>query len=191
MRKFRGILEPKHTVTFVFRFAVIVLTGCLVFGLTILIFLNKNIGPTYLEGIASLNQLKALLPYTILVTTFIQAVSLGTIALFAALFWSHSIAGPVFRFRRYLKEIGQGKSLKEPITFRANDQLHGLAQAFSEVVMSQKENSIKAQSLLAEAQGIIDVCEALKKEGKLGEEDFNPKLTELEKIYLKIKDIYN
>ncbi len=191
MHKVKSILEPKHALTFVIRFALIILTGFLLCGLAIVIFLNKNIGSTYLEEISNLSQLQGLLPYTILVTTFIQAIALCTIALLAALIWSHSIAGPVSRFRKYLKEIGQGKSLKEPIAFRANDQLHGLAQALSEMTISQKENSLKTRALLAEAQEIIDACGELKKEDKLDTQAFNLRLKELEKIYLQIKDIYS
>lgn len=191
MRESKRILEPKHTVVFIFRFVLIVLSGFLVFGLAAVILLNKNIGPTYLEGISSLNYLQKLLPYTIFLTTFIQVLALCTLVLLAALLWSHSIAGPVFRFRRCLKELSQGKRLREPISFRATDQLHGLAQALSEMVTAQKEKTERAQTLLAEAQEIIELCAGLKKEGKLDPQDFNLRLKELAKVYLKIKEIYS
>ncbi len=156
----------------------------------IIVFLDRKIGPTYLEGIYNLRQIQASLPFIIFITAFIQTLTLCIITFLIALLWSHRIAGPLVRFRRYLLDACVKKSPKEPIVFRNTDQLHGLAQAFSEMVISHKSNKASALALLAEAQKILDKCKTLQNQNKRDSDDFNSKLQELKKIYLHIKDIY-
>lgn len=174
-------IESKYIVSFVFKLSAIIFAGFGAFGLIIIIFLDKKIGPTYLEGISTLSQLRACLPFILSITASVQAVTLCIIAVFAALLWSHSIAGPLVRFKKALRDLAQGKALKEPITFRDDDQLHGLANAFSEMAIAGIDNRAKALALMVEAQRILDEYEALKEQAKLNE---------LKKIYLRIKDIY-
>jgi len=137
-----------------------------------------------------LSQLRASLPFILSITAFIQAAALCIIAIFAALLWSHSIAGPLVRFKRALRDLAQGKPLKEPIAFRDDDQLHGLANAFSEMTIAHIDNRARALALMVEAQRILDECEALKKQAKFDVHTLDFKLNELKKIYLHIKDIY-
>lgn len=172
------------------RFLLIVSAGFGIFSLIAITLLNKKLGPTYLEGITALGQLRAHLSSIIFIPALIQTTVLCAIALFLALLWSHSIAGPLVRFKKHLKEIAQGKLLKEPITFRDTDQLHGLAYALSELAGAHKDNCLKAQYLLLEAQKIIDECRLLKAQAKLDTGEFNLKLEKLNKLYLAIKDIY-
>jgi len=190
MRRAKRTLEPKYAISFIFRFSIIVFVGVGIFGSLVIIFLNRKIGPTYLEGISVLSELQAYLPYILFITALVQALTLCIIVMFLTLLWSHSIAGPLVRFRRYLRNLSYGKPLKEPITFRDADQLQGLAQAFSEMIIAHRGNRVKALTLVVQAQRIIDECEVLKKREKIDTHDFNLKLKELEEIYLRIKDIY-
>jgi len=189
MCKLKKTLESKYILYFIFKFCAVVFFGFGIFGLFIVIFLNKKIGPTYLEGISTLIQLKANMPAVLFITAFVQALTLCIIILLLALLWSHSIAGPLRRFRSHLKDISEGKLLKEPITFRNTDQLHSLAQAFSEMIISRNGNCAKMLALLVEAQKILDECLTLKKQDKGDSQSFNLKLKELKEIYLHIKDI--
>jgi len=183
-------VESKYIVSFIFKLSAIIFVGFGIFGLLIIIFLNRKIGPTYLEGISTLSQLRASLPLILSITASVQAATLCIIAVFAALLWSHSIAGPLVRFKRALIDLAQGKSLKEPIAFRDDDQLHGLANAFSEMAVADIDNRARALTLMVEAQRILDECEALKKQAKFDAHALSSKVNELEKIYLRIKDIY-
>ncbi len=190
MRNLIMTLKPKYAISFIFRFLIIMLVGTGIFGSLVIIFLNRKIGPTYLEGISTLSQLRASLPHILFATAFVQALALCIITALLALFWSRSIAGPLVRFRKYLRGLSQGKSLKEPVAFRESDQLQGLAQVFSEMITAHRDNSVKALALLVQAQRIIDECEVLKKQPGFDMHKFNSKLKELEKIYLNIKNIY-
>ena len=159
-------VESKYMASFVFKLSAIISVGFGISGLIIIILLNRKIGPTYLDGISTLSQLRAWLPFILSITAFVQAAALCIIAVFAALLWSHGIAGPLVRLKRALRDLAQGKSLKGPITFRNDDQLHGLAGAFSEMAIAHPDNLARARALMVEAQRILDECEALNKQAK-------------------------
>lgn len=186
----RKILDPKYQINFIYHFAIIILSGFGITGCLIIIFLNRKIGPTYLEGIYNLRQIQATLAVTIFITAFIQTLALCIITFLASLFWSHSISGPLLRFRRHLKNLSEKEAEKETITFRDTDQIHGLAQAFSEMAVCHNANKAKALELLVEAQKILDECKTIQNQNNGNSHDFNLKLNELKKIYLRIKDIY-
>lgn len=184
-------LDAKYILSFIFRFLVVVFVGFALFGLIIIIFLNRNIGPTYLEGISALSQLRTQLPIILFITAFFQAIALSVIVLLLTLLWSHGVSGPLVRFKKHLREFGEGRLLQPPFTFRETDQLHSLAHAFSEAVTAQRERTVQASTLLVEAQRLIDECEALRKEEKDGTHKFKTNLEDLQKIYLQIKEIYS
>lgn len=189
MRKQKKAISVQHAAAFVLKFAVLALVGFGVSGLLVTIFLNKRIGPTYLESVSTLSQIQAQLPHILIITALVQALALCMIAALFALFWSHRIAGPLVRFRRLLKDIEQGKIFKGQIAFRSSDQLHGLAQAYSELMLSHRETCAKALALLVQAQKALDECQALEKQGKGNAAEFDRKLKDLKMHYLLIKEL--
>ncbi len=190
MPETKKLIAPKYAFSFIFRFFLIVLTGFIVSGLLLVIFLNREIGPTYLQGISNLSQLQALLPSILFITAFVQALTLCVIVILLALLWSHGVSGPLVRFRKYLRDMAEGKSFPERIAFRDTDQLAGLAHAFSEMALSQKERTIRTLSLLAQAQKIIDECLALKIQGEVATPEYKQKLSGLAMVYLRVKEVY-
>jgi len=190
MRKSEKTLELKHAISFIVRFFIIVSAAIGISGSLTIFFLNRKIGPTYSEGISALNHLQTQLPFILFVTAFTQAVVLCLIVLLLALFWSHSIAGPVLRFKKHLREFAQGKFPNAPLAFRDTDQLHGLAHSFSEMIIARGERKMKALALLIEAQKLLDECAMMKKEGKDDTDKFRINRKNLDKIYLQIKEIY-
>lgn len=191
MPKIKTGLDPRHALSFILRFLAILLFVAGVFGALAIAFLNRKIGPSYAEGISALNQLRESLPGILSISAFIQALTLCIIALLLTLLWSHSIAGPLVRFRKCLNDIAKGRQLDEPVIFRDDDQLQGLGRALSEMIGAHKDSSVKALSLLVEAQKTLDDCERLKQEGKAASHGLKLKISELKKTYLRIKDIYS
>jgi len=186
----KKILEPKYAVAFVLRFFTAIFIGIGVFSLLLVVLLNRKIGPTYSEGISALGDLQNHLPLILFVTSVLQTLALGIMVMVIALFWSHSIAGPILRFKKYLSQLAKGELLEGPVTFRKTDQLQGLAEALSGMITAYRGNSMESLELLSQAQKIIEECEILKKQPKIDTPHLNTKLSELEKIYLNIKTIY-
>ena len=153
-------------------------------------FLNRNLGPTYGQGIQTLTQLRNNLPYTVFIVAIIQTLTLCIITLLLTLIWSHSIAGPIIRFKKYLRDISSGKFLTDKVAFRDSDQLHDLAHEFSEMIISRKNNSSMALALLVEAQKILDECSSINNTNAKDPGKLNSKLKDLKVIYRRINDIY-
>lgn len=189
MRQSRYILDSKHLIFFILRFCAVLIFSFIIFGSGLSLFFNRNIGPTYVEGIRALNKIHNYLPAIIFITAFIQAIMLCFVVLLLALLWSHSVAGPIFRFRRNLRNIYEGKFSKEPLAFRNNDQLHFLAQSFSKIILSQKDKSARALTLLVPAQKILDESKRYSNT-ESDKRILNSKIQSLKKIYLSIKNIY-
>ena len=121
----------------------------------------------------------AILPaaiYTNLIT--LGLISIATIIV--TLFISHRLAGPLFRFEKELKEIGNG-DLTTVITLRKKDQIKSLADDLNRMStnLDEKVRGIRNQVLelieLASRQknskdvfdGLMDLDEKFQKEFKL------------------------
>ena len=191
MRALRHTLNTEYIISFLLRFCALTLIGFSIFGAIIFFSLNRETGQTYAESFSTLSSLQAHLPRILTITALIQTFTLCLTAMILALLWSQKIAGPLFRVKKYLKEISEGKELKEFITFRANDQLPVIAQAFSEMILTHKYNNARAMCLLLEAQKILAECESLKKQGLKDSPGLNAKLKELKEIYTNITEVFS
>jgi len=86
----------------------------------------------------------AILPaiiYTNLIT--LGLITLATIIV--TVFISHKIAGPLYRFEKELKKIGEG-DLTKKITLRRKDQITDMAVGLNEMIASLHEKVFAIQS---------------------------------------------
>ncbi len=190
MHAHKHTVRTEYLASFVLRFCALTLIGFGIFGAIIFFALNRQIGQTYTESFSTLSRLQAYLPRILTITAIIQTLTLCLTAMLLALLWSQKIAGPLFRVKKYLKDIAAGKELKEFMTFRANDQLPGIAGAFSEMILTHKYNNARALCLLFEAQKILIEYETLLQQGKSDSPRLNAKLKELKEIYSKINGVF-
>jgi methyl-accepting chemotaxis protein len=79
---------------------------------------------------------------TILIGNVVAIVIASTVAVVVAIYASHKIAGPLYRFEKICEQIGDGQ-LNTITTLRENDQLQPLAAAFT--VMLEKLRTRKNQ----------------------------------------------
>jgi nitrogen fixation/metabolism regulation signal transduction histidine kinase len=66
-----------------------------------------------------------------------EAVMIVVTALFA-LFYSHRIAGPVYRLKKAMEEVSQG-NMDIQVKIRKNDEFHDLAENFNAMLKNVKE----------------------------------------------------
>ncbi|MEW6403620.1 MAG: hypothetical protein AB1649_17630, partial [Chloroflexota bacterium] len=86
----------------------------------------------------------------ILIPTLVGINLLGLIAsIVLSIFFTHRIAGPVYRLCRILKEIGQG-NLVQSIHFRKSDELKELDAAATEMITSLQARVRTLQNLSAD-----------------------------------------
>ena len=64
---------------------------------------------------------------------FIRAFIIIFLISVLSIFWSHRIAGPLYRMRIILKDICEGKKVKE-VRFRKSDEFKELAEDLNKLV---------------------------------------------------------
>ncbi|MDI6756682.1 MAG: methyl-accepting chemotaxis protein [Endomicrobiia bacterium] len=76
------------------------------------------------------------------------AVSCATVAL-AALYLTHKIAGPLYRFQKSMEAVGRG-DLTHTVKIRKGDELKDIEISFNEMIKNLREKILAGEKLLAE-----------------------------------------
>jgi methyl-accepting chemotaxis protein len=121
--------------------------------------------------------LPLLVQTVVIVTVF---VSIATV--FMALFVSHKIAGPLYRFKQTFKELGSGNFTNQ-VRLRKDDQLQEVGGEFNQMITSVRNQVHQAQESLSGIKKDVDAI------GDFGIEDtkrkqftdLKHKLSDLEK----------
>ncbi len=105
---------------------------------------NRDLTETYYKAHLTIhNMLEILIPSLVIVNL------MGLIAsIVVAVFFTHRIAGPVYRLGRILREIGQG-DLAQTVHFRKSDEFRELGAATVEMIAALQERVLGLQSLSA------------------------------------------
>lgn len=144
--------------------AILVLISVIVGGGLFYLLANKQLSTEYYKAHSTLKYvMEKLLPWLLLVNLFAILV-----ALFFAIFYTHRIAGPIYRMQEDLKKIAQGK-LTTQVKTREKDQLKELeseinkmTERFKHDLQSMKEEWLKLDGKLmkleeyAKAKGLSD-----------------------------------
>jgi methyl-accepting chemotaxis protein len=128
-------IKKDYQAKFILKFCLLVLLGCLL-SMAILFFLsNETLTSTFENSRLLVRKTGfAILP-SIILTNLITLVIIGFATIGVVLFISHKIAGPIFRFEKELKLIGQG-DLTIRISLRKHDQLKDLSNSLNTMTES-------------------------------------------------------
>ena len=110
----------------------IFLVFSLVSALVIYERLHVDLSPHYGAAISLLTQAKESLIITSIEINLIFWILIAVGITLLGILYSHRIAGPLFRVRRYAAALGEGR-FDERISFREKDALHTLSSALNEV----------------------------------------------------------
>ena len=180
-----AFLEPRYTLSFAVRFSGLALLFFSSFALVLFLLLNKRLGVSYFEDIATLSQLQKNLPLILFVTAVVQAAFGSFVVLILSLFWAHAVAGPLARFRKYLRMVGRD----EPIgmmSFRKSDQLQYLAAAFREMQDQWTKRGHQMSLYGRQVQDLIAEYESLVKDPLENSMALEEKRGALKEIYQKM-----
>ena len=123
---------------------VIVLASLLVTSAIFYFYSDINVGNSYRQFHVKANNFLDFL-FPVLITGVSASLILGVVA---ALFFPHSLAGPLYRIEKEFIEIGKG-DLKKQIRLRAGDEVNDLADAINVMVLNLR-NQIKPISDMSE-----------------------------------------
>jgi len=79
----------------------------------------------------------------------------GTLAVFVAIYASHKIAGPLYRFERLCQQVGDG-DLDVLVVLREKDQLQELGAAFAEMIAKLRARHTEQQAVIADIKAEIE-----------------------------------
>lgn len=178
-------LDTRYTLSFAVRFSGLALLFFSSFALVLFLSLNKRLGVSYFEDIATLSRLQEKLPLVLFVTAVVQAALGSFVVLILSLFWAHAVAGPLVRFRKYLRMAGRD----EPIggmSFRKSDQLQYLAEAFREMQARWTKRRYQMSLYVRQAKDLIAEYESLAKDLRGNSMALEEKRGALKEIYQKM-----
>ena len=137
---------------FILQFAALVVAGGVLSTLLVLYFSSGNLTSSFSNSRLQVDQtIWYILPavvYTNLITIIIATVGVMLIALFV----SHKIAGPLFRFEMDIKTIGTG-DLTNTIYLRKHDQLNELSEDINHMTTSLSQTLQGFQKDIAQIIG--------------------------------------
>jgi len=123
------LLERAYEQGFWLRFSALVLGGLGAFALFVYLATGRDLGGSYGEAIYTIYHLKINIFSLVLASVYSVVIFVLTIVFIAlvSIFFSHRMAGPLYRFVRELERLGRGE-MRGRTTFRGRDQFVVLAE---------------------------------------------------------------
>lgn len=178
-------IKKEYQTKFILKFCLLVLAGCLL-SMAILFFLsNETLTSTFENSRLLVRKTGfAILP-SVIMTNLITLVIIGLATIAVVLFISHKIAGPLFRFEKELKLIGEG-DLTIKIWLRKDDQLKDLSESLN--AMTENLNA-KLTDVQKEIEKVLAAAEQpdIPKEMKIAADRLHQRF--LERFKIKPHDV--
>jgi hypothetical protein len=113
------------------------------------IFLNKPVGVVYRNAFQTISEIYGRMNIYVVGAVLVQLIFSSCMVFVIALFFSHKIAGPMFRLKMVLQEYLSGEEI-EKISFRRTDFIPGVSGLFTDFFGFLG----KRKKLLAEAEAL-------------------------------------
>ena len=165
--KNRELIPIKKELFFLLKTVFIIIISIGVGTLTLYILLNKETGNTYSSAFKIITEAYNSVNYYIGIAIILQAILSILVVYFIALYFSHKIAGPMFRLKMKIKEYIDGENI-DKISFRETDFLPGVSSLFTHFLLHHKNRKqliLDSENLLKQYSRVneLEKPEILKK----------------------------
>lgn len=177
MIKNSGLVKRAFKLKFGLELCVLTIAGMLAVTLFLYFVTSKDLGDSYGRAIYTIYDLKIRI-FPLIFASFysIFVLTLVTIAIaLISVFFSHRIAGPIFRIEKSLELIGKG-DLTVNTKFRGKDQLTGLADEINDMVRALNHSVRNSRDALFELQRCEERLEAFLRDKKASGREFEEAL---------------
>ena len=132
-------IDKKFQSNFILRFCLLVVaTGALIMAILYAMAGKANTVSFVNSRVVVQNTADFLFP--LLIQTFvISTMVVGLCTIIVTLIISHRIAGPLYRFKKVLKSLGEG-DFSIPCKIRRKDALQDVAAAFNDMITNARQN---------------------------------------------------
>ena len=125
--------------------------------------------------------------FPVLIQTFIVGTVIVSIAtIFFALFISHRIAGPAYRFKKVISSLKDGDFSGE-CRIRRNDSLQDVAAALSDMMANVRKLLTAVNGCLAKLKGRLETMQSSKGADEAQLTDLKKEVSELDKTLRRFK----
>jgi methyl-accepting chemotaxis protein len=185
-----GVIPKDFPLRFAAKIVLIIAVG--VVTTTALLYLSSQIelGKSYIEGIRTLYEAKNIIFMKSIIIYLISLVFIILGIIIISLFYSHKIAGPLYRIGSTVKNIGNG-DFSIRIKLRHGDAVHSLAESINKLVESYEN---KTKELVENTHLLEKAATALQAAIESGEQEKLQKAVEslseqTEKLQRSIADV--
>ncbi len=181
VRRKQYFIKKDYQFTFIMKFCLLVLIGAVLSSGLLFFFSQGTLTSSFEDSRLVIKQTSfAIMPMVIYTNLFSLAfITIATIAV--VLFISHRIAGPMFRFEKDLKEIGEGNLMKN-ISLRKKDQFTDMANSFNTMTTGLRDRILEVDGC------VVDLMEA---DSDLSGKSPERRREELERIHVLIHKNFN
>jgi len=138
-------IKKEFQFKFILRFCLIILAGVVISTSLVFLFSQGTLTSSFHQSrLVIKNTAVAILP-AVIYTNLITLGLISMAAIVVTLFVSHKIAGPLFRFEKEIKEIGQG-DLTKKMGLRKKDQITDMADSLNKMTASLHEKVLDIQT---------------------------------------------
>ena len=165
---------------FIIKFCILVIAGSAVFGVLLYLF-SKNALTTSFEN--SRLVIKSTADYIfpgLLFGGILVAVITAIAAAAVVMFMTHRIAGPMYRFEKYIKEIGSGR-LYSDLKIRKKDQFQNTVGVLNKMTEDLKLGLTEVNEVSTKLDKLIEELSDSSSREILLREDIKRIVTELKK----------
>jgi hypothetical protein len=137
--------------SFIFKIAAIMAASVAAALAILYFFLDKDVSGSYGAAFRLLAETHDRLNVYITAAVLVQLVISSVVVYFVALYFSHKIAGPIFRLKVVLQQYMDGEEI-EKVSFRKTDFIPGVSRIFTNFFLYLGNR----KKLLNEAQMLVD-----------------------------------
>ena len=133
------IIESSYRRNFIFKVCAGFILIVLFCALPLYFYFDRPFEGEYVAALASLEALQREMSQGIVMSMAAQAVLFSLMIYFISLYWTHKIAGPLYRLRQSFLRIGAG-DLDLVTRIREKDQLQGVPDLLNSGIEQQKKD---------------------------------------------------
>lgn len=126
------LIQIRYQLRWMLVLSAAVAVASVVFGYSLRHALDQDLGPSYKQAYATLQNLQKVLFPMITVSVLAYLAVGSTIVVLATIFISHSIAGPLFKMELFAENLRRGE-VNFPMRLRSGDQIGALADSLREL----------------------------------------------------------
>ena len=184
------LLQRAFTLRFGLKLCLLILLGGGALLFLLYLSLAANVGSSYTQAIYTIYDLKLrILPLIFASSYSLLVLFVVTIAVAAiSVFYSHKIAGPIFRLERNMEQIGSG-DLTVSTRLRGGDQLSLLADDLNSMVRSLNHTARGLSEALEEAKRSEEALRELLSRGEPAQEEIRAAIDDLRRTLVGLNRI--